>query len=62
LVFISGVIAAIDVIPVIKKDLRIQGNNAGPVAGLRAAAAAIAAHSLIAVVDEMFTTDEAISA
>jgi len=26
----SGVIAAIDVIPVIKKGLRIQGNNAGP--------------------------------
>lgn len=60
--FLSGVVAAVDVIPVIEKGLRIQGNNAGPVADLRAAAAAIAAHRLIPVVDEVFSMSDAISA
>ncbi len=52
--FLSGTRPTIDVIEIMQKELRIQGNNTGPVADLAAATAAIAAHRLAPVVDQTF--------
>lgn len=60
--FLSGSRPTIDVLSVIEKGARIQGNNAGPVADLAAAAAAIAAHRLTPIVDQTFAMDEAADA
>ena len=60
--FLSGNQPTIGVLSVIEKGVRIQGNNAGPVADLAAAAAAIAAHGLVPVVDQVFAMDEAADA
>ena len=45
-----------------EKELRIQGNNTGPVADLAAATAAIVAHRLTPVVDRTFDMSEAAQA
>jgi len=44
--FLSGLRPTIDVLPIITKGVRVQGNNTGSVADLREAAAAIAAHRI----------------
>ncbi len=60
--FLTGTQPSIDVIPVMEKEVRIQGNHTGPVAALRAAAAAIAAHRLVPVVDRVFEMRDAAAA
>ena len=60
--FLTGSRPTIDVLPVMEKELRILGNNTGPVAELRAAVAAIAAHRLTPVVDETFEMNDAVKA
>ena len=60
--FLTGARPGIDVLPIMEKELRIQGNNTGPVADLRAVAAAIAAHRLVPVVDRTFAMDQAAEA
>ncbi|NRR33347.1 NAD(P)-dependent alcohol dehydrogenase [Oxalobacteraceae bacterium] len=52
--FIGGTAAAIDLLPVIVKALRIVGNNTGSVADLSEAARAIAAHRIVPVIDRVF--------
>ena len=56
--FISGTAAAIDLLPVIVKALRIVGNNTGSVADLAEAARAIAAHRIVPVIDRVFDIGE----
>lgn len=58
--FLTGARPTIDVLPVMEKELRVQVNNTGPVAAL--AAAAIAAHQLVPVIDQTFAMDEAAEA
>ena len=60
--FLTGTRPTIDVIPVMEKEVRIQGNHTGPVAALRAASAAIAAHGLVPVVDRVFEMGDAAAA
>lgn len=60
--FVAGTEPTIDVLKIIEKGLRIQGNNAGSVADLAAAAAAIAAHRITPIVDQVFAMDDAVSA
>lgn len=60
--FLSGSAVTVDVLPVMEKELNVQGNNTGPIAALRAAAAAIAAHRLVPVVDQVFAMGEAAEA
>lgn len=56
--FLTGAEPTINVLPIMEKELRIQGNNTGPVASLAAAIAAIAAHRLVPVVDRVFAMDD----
>lgn len=60
--FLSGHEPTIDVLPVMEKQLRIQGNNTGPVVDLAEAAAAISAHVLRPVVDRVFAMDDVVKA
>ena len=60
--FLTGTQPTFDVIPVMEKEVRIQGNHTGPVAALRAASAAIAAHRLVPVVDRVFEMRNAAAA
>lgn len=60
--FLSGMRPTIDLLPIITKGVRVQGNNTGPVADLREAAAAIAAHNIRPVVDRTFIMAEAAEA
>ena len=60
--FLTGARPGIDVLPIMEKELRIQGNNTGPVADLRSVAVAIAAHRLAPVVDRTFAMDQAAEA
>jgi NADPH:quinone reductase-like Zn-dependent oxidoreductase len=60
--FLTGARPTIDVLPIMEKELRIQGNNTGPVADLAAATAAIAAHRLLPVVDQVFAMNDAAEA
>lgn len=57
--FLSGNEASVDVVPVMEKRIRLQGNTAGPVADLADAAAAISAHGIRPVLDETFAMHEA---
>jgi len=52
--FLSGTEASVDVLQIMEKRIRLQGNTTGPVAALRDAAAAIANHSIAPVVDQVF--------
>lgn len=60
--FLTGTQPTFDVIPVMEKEVRIQGNHTGPVAALRAASAAIAAHRLVPMVDRVFEMSDAAAA
>ena len=60
--FLSGSKITVEVLAIMEKELRVQGNNTGPVAALRGAAAAIAAHKLVPVVDETFAMADAAEA
>lgn len=60
--FLTGTQPTFDVVPVMEKEVRIQGNHTGPVAALRAASAAIAAHQLVPVVDRVFEMGDAAAA
>lgn len=60
--FLTGTEPTVDVMKIIEKGLHIEGNNAGSVADLTAAAAAIAAHRITPVVDEVFSMDDAANA
>jgi NADPH:quinone reductase-like Zn-dependent oxidoreductase len=57
--FLTGTRATVDVLRVMEKELRVQGNNTGPVAALRAATIAVAAHSITPVVGRVFPMHEA---
>ena len=60
--FLTGSRPTIDVLPVMEKELRVLGNNTGPVADLAAAAAAIAAHRLVPIIDRTFEMADAAAA
>ena len=60
--FLTGTQPTFDVVPVMERQIRIQGNHTGPVAALRAAAAAMAAHKLMPVVDRVFEMGDAAAA
>lgn len=60
--FLSGTQATFDVLKVMEKELRVQGNNTGPVAALSAAARAIAAHGIVPVIDRTFEMRDAAQA
>lgn len=60
--FLSGARPSVDIIPVIEKGLRIHGNNAGPIADLIDAAAAIAAHQIVPLIGRSFSMSEAAEA
>lgn len=60
--FLSGSAVTVEVLPIMEKELIVKGNNTGPISALREAAAAIAAHKLIPVVDEIFALDDAAEA
>jgi NADPH:quinone reductase-like Zn-dependent oxidoreductase len=57
--FLSGTEATINVVPVMEKRLRLQGNNTGSVADLADAARAMAAHRIVPVVEKVFAMREA---
>ena len=60
--FLTGTRPTIDVVPVMEREIRIQGNHTGPVAALRAASLAITAHQLVPVVDRVFEMSDAAAA
>ena len=60
--FLTGTRATLDVVPVMERQIRILGNHTGPVAALRAASAAMAAHKLVPVVDRVFEMSDAAAA
>ena len=57
--FLTGGRPQIDLLPVMEKGVRIQGNTPGPIAALAEAAAAIVAHKLQPVVDRTFAMADA---
>lgn len=57
--FVSGTAAAIELLPIIVKALRIVGNNTGSVADLAEAARAIAAHRIVPVVEHVYQAGDA---
>ena len=57
--FLSGGTPTIDVLQIMEKELRVQGNNTGPVASLRETATAIAVHTIVPVVDRTFAFRDA---
>ncbi|WP_049621837.1 zinc-dependent alcohol dehydrogenase family protein [Frateuria defendens] len=52
--FLSGTVAEVDLLPVIVKSLRVQGNNTGSAEDLADALRAIAAHRIEPVVDRVY--------
>ena len=60
--FLSGAEPTINVLPIMEKELHIRGNNTGPIAALRDATAAIAAHRIVPVVDRTFEMSDAAAA
>ena len=60
--FLSGSEITIGVVPIMEKELMVKGNNTGPIAALREAAAAIAAHKIVPVVDKTFAMVDAAEA
>ncbi len=57
--FVSGTDVSFDVVPVMERRIRLQGNNTGSVADLADAAAAIASHGITPVIDAVLPLDEA---
>lgn len=60
--FLTGARPTIEVLPIMEKELRVLGNNTGPVAALAAATAAVAAHRIVPVVDRTFAMADAAAA
>jgi len=56
--FVTGTTAAIDLLPIIVKGLRVVGNNTGSVADLGEAARAISAHCIVPVIDHVFGIED----
>jgi len=52
--FLSGTEASVDVLEIMEKRIRLQGNTTGPVSALRDVASAIANHGIVPVVDQVF--------
>ncbi len=57
--FLGGTEPSINVVPVMERRIRLQGNNTGPVADLADAAQAITRHTLTPVVDRTFPMAQA---
>lgn len=57
--FLSGADVSFNVVPLMQKRLRLQGNNTGPVADLADAAAALASQQIHPVLDQAFAMTEA---
>lgn len=57
--FLSGTEAAVDVLQVMEKRIRLRGNATGPVSALHDAAIAIANHKIEPVVDQIFDWQDA---
>ncbi|WP_353069890.1 NAD(P)-dependent alcohol dehydrogenase [Tunturibacter empetritectus] len=57
--FLSGTEVSINVVPVMERRIRLQGNNTGPVADFADAAAAMTAHGIKPVLDATFPMDQA---
>lgn len=53
--FLSGTEAPVDVLQIMEKRIRLQGNTTGPVSALRDVGAAIANHGIVPVVDQVFS-------
>ena len=60
--FLSGSAVTVEVLGIMEKELTIKGNNTGPIAALREADAAIAAHKIVPVVDQTWAMAEAAEA
>jgi len=56
--FVTGTTAAIDLLPIIVKGLRVVGNNTGSVADLGEAARAISVHCIVPVIDHVFGIED----
>jgi len=56
--FVTGTQAAVDLLPVIVKALKVCGNNTGSVSDLRGATRAIAAGRIAPVIDKVFSPDQ----
>ena len=57
--FLSGSEVSLNVVPVMEKRIRLQGNNTGPVADLADAAAAMERHRIMPVIETTFRMQEA---
>ncbi len=57
--FLGGTEPRVDVVPVMERRIRLQGNNTGPVADLADAAETIARHAIKPVLDGTFPIEEA---
>jgi NADPH:quinone reductase-like Zn-dependent oxidoreductase len=57
--FLSGTEASVDVLQIMEKRIRLQGNTTGPVSALRDVAAAIANHGIVPVADKVFDWGDA---
>jgi NADPH:quinone reductase-like Zn-dependent oxidoreductase len=55
--FLSGVKTEVDLLEIVVRAIRVQGNNTGSAEDLAAAVAAIAAHRIVPVVDRVFGGD-----
>ena len=55
--FVSGSQAPIDLMRIIEKSIRLQGNNTGSAQDLADVAAAIAAHRIAPVIDRTYALD-----
>jgi NADPH:quinone reductase-like Zn-dependent oxidoreductase len=56
--FLGGGSVALDMLPIIFREVRVQGSNGGSVADLASAVAEIAAHRIEPVIDRVFGVDE----
>ncbi len=60
--FLSGSAVTVEVLAIMEKELMVKGNNTGPIAALREAAAAMAAHKIVPVVDQTWAMADAADA
>jgi NADPH:quinone reductase-like Zn-dependent oxidoreductase len=56
--FLGGGTTTLDILPIIFKEIRVQGSNGGSVADLSNAVAEIAANRIVPVVDKIFGVDD----
>lgn len=57
--FLSGTEASVDVLQIMEKRIRLQGNTTGPVCTLREVASSIANHRIVPVLDQIFGWESA---